>query len=58
MVALMPVGDQWVYSIEYSEPPKNGCADCSSTPFQIIVTMDGVAVPARVLPWKPQAKHP
>ena len=53
-IALVPVGDRWVYSIEFTEPPRSGCADCLSTPFRVVVMMDGVAVSTSVSPWKPQ----
>ena len=50
IIALVPVGDRWVYSIEFTEPPKSGCADCLSSPFRIVVTMDGMAVSAAAAP--------
>ena len=47
-IALIPVLDRWVYSIEFTEPPRSGCADCFSAPFRLVVMMDGTAVTASV----------
>ena len=49
-IALIPVGDRWVYSIEFTEPPRSGCADCFSSSFRVIVMMDGTAVPPPISP--------
>jgi hypothetical protein len=57
-IALVGVRDRWVYVIEFTEPPPEGCADCLSTPFRVVVMMDGVAVAAAISPWKPQTSTP
>ena len=57
-IALVPVNDRWVYTIEFTEPPKSGCGDCLSTLFRIVVLMDGTVVSATVSPWKPQTNTP
>ena len=51
-IELVPVRDRWVYSIEFTEPRQSGCYDCLTTPFRVVVLMDGVAVAAAVSPWK------
>jgi hypothetical protein len=55
-IALVPVNDRWVYTIEFTEPLKGECTDCLSTPFIVVVLMDGTAVSATVSPWPVQ--HP
>lgn len=57
-IALVPVNDRWVYTIEFTEPPKSGCWDCLSTPFRVVVLMDGALVSATVSPWKSQTSIP
>jgi hypothetical protein len=57
-IALVPVHDRWVYVIEFTEPPPAECPDCISTPFRVVVMMDGVAVEAAKSPWKPQTSTP
>jgi len=49
-IALIPVRDRWVYSIEFTEPRRSGCADCFSSPFRVLVMMDGTAVSAPISP--------
>ena len=43
-IAQYPVAERWVYLISFEPPPPPGCYDCISTPFKIVVLMDGVAV--------------
>jgi hypothetical protein len=52
-ITLHPLRDRWVYTISFTEPPPPGCMDCFSIPFNVVVTMDGFAVPARISPSKP-----
>lgn len=53
-VALHPVhSDRWVYLVTFMEPPRNGCMDCLSPLFSVVVLMDGTAVQATVSDWKP-----
>lgn len=51
-IALVPLNERWVYTVEFIEPPAN-CADCMSTPFRVVVLMDGTVVSASVSQWKP-----
>jgi hypothetical protein len=51
-IKLVPVVDRWVYVVSFTPPPRN-CQDCTTTPFSIIVTMDGNAVTVAVSKWKP-----
>ena len=50
-IALRSIGDRWVYAISFTEPAPPGVADHASSPFRIIVRMDGIAVPVRVSPY-------
>jgi hypothetical protein len=43
-IALRRVAERWVYLISFDPPLPPGCSDCLSTPFRIVVLMDGVAV--------------
>ena len=52
-ITLHPIGDRWVYLISFAEPPPPDCRDCMTFPFRVVVTMEGVAVPASVSPWTP-----
>jgi len=56
-ITLHPIGDRWVYTICFTEPPRSDCRDCMTFPFRVVVTMDGVAVQATVVPWKPTLAH-
>lgn len=47
-IALVPVADRWVYTISFTEPAPPGVADHASSPFRVVVTMDGIAVPVIV----------
>ena len=55
-IKLVPVSERWVYVIVFIPPPPPNCYDCMVTPFNVVVTMDGIAVPALVSRWKSQ--HP
>ena len=46
-IKLVPVVERWIYVVTFIPPPRR-CQDCFTIPFQIIVTMDGNAVPAAV----------
>lgn len=50
-IKLVPLVERWVYVVSFTPPPRN-CQDCMTTPFSIIVTMDGNAVTATVSRWK------
>jgi hypothetical protein len=52
-INLVPLRDRWVYLIAFHEPPPPGCYDCLSSPFNVLVTMDGAAVVPKVSVWKP-----
>lgn len=45
-IKLVPLGERWVYVISYSPPLPPDCNECLTTPFGIVVTMDGNAVNA------------
>ena len=45
-ISLSPVTERWVYLISFDPPRRAGCQDCMSTPFTIVVLMDGIAVAA------------
>lgn len=46
-IKLVPVSERWVYVVSYTPPPRD-CQDCMTTPFSIVVTMDGNTVAAVV----------
>ena len=52
-IALYPVAERWVYLISFDPPLPPGCLDCMSTPFKIVVLMDGMAVTATKSRWNP-----
>ena len=52
-ISLFPVADRWVYLISFDSPRRAGCQDCMSTPFKIVVLMDGIAVTATKSRWNP-----
>ena len=54
-IALYPVAERWVYLISFDPPLPPGCRDCMSTPFKIVVLMDGMAVTATKSRWNPPA---
>ena len=54
-IKLVPVIERWVYVVSFTPPPPPNSADYLSTPFSIVVTMDGNAVTAVVSRWKPSA---
>jgi hypothetical protein len=47
-IKLVPLGERWVYVVSFSPPLPRDCYDCLTTPFDIVVTMDGNAVTAAV----------
>jgi len=51
-IKLVPLVERWLYVVSFTPPPRN-CQDCMTTPFSIIVTMDGNPVAATVSRWKP-----
>ena len=52
-IKLVPLIERWVYVVSFTPPPPPNTADHMSTPFGIVVTMDGNAVTAVVSRWKP-----
>ena len=52
-IKLVPLIERWVYVVSFTQPPPPNVADYMSTPFSIVVTMDGTAIPAAVSRWKP-----
>ena len=52
-IKLVPLTERWVYLVSFTPPPPPHTADYMSTPFSIVVTMDGTAVTAVVSRWKP-----
>ena len=52
-IKLVPLSERWVYVVSFTPPPPPNAADYMTTPFSIIVTMDGNAVTAVVSQWKP-----
>jgi hypothetical protein len=53
-IKLVPLSERWVYVVSFSPPLPNDCRDCMTTPFSVVVTMDGNAIPAVVSGWKPR----
>ena len=51
-INLVPVRDRWVYLIVFDEPRAADCYDCMTSPFSVLVTMDGAAVVPNVSLWK------
>ena len=51
-IKLVPLLERWVYVVSFTPRPRN-CQDCMTTPFSIIVTMDGNAVATTLSRWKP-----
>jgi hypothetical protein len=45
-ISLQPIRDRWVYTVEFIAPLPPGYADYLSSPFNVVVTMNGLAVPA------------
>jgi hypothetical protein len=54
-IVLHPIAERWVYLISFEPPLPPGCQDCMSTPFSVVVLMDGVAVKATKSRWNPAA---
>lgn len=52
-IKLVPLIERWVYVVSFTPPPPPNVADYMSTPFSIVVTMDGTAITAAVSRWKP-----
>ena len=52
-IKLVPLIERWVYVVSFTPPPPPNVADHMSTPFSIVVTMDGTAITAVVSRWKP-----
>lgn len=54
-IKLVPLRERWVYVVSYSPPPPPNVADFMSTPFGVVVTMNGTPLTAVVSRWKPSA---
>jgi hypothetical protein len=52
-IKLVPLIERWVYVVSFTPPPPPNVADYMSTPFSIVVTMDGKAITAVVSRWAP-----
>ena len=52
-IKLVPVVARWVYVVSFTPPPPPSRSDNMTTPFSVVVTMDGNAVTAVVSEWKP-----
>jgi hypothetical protein len=52
-IKLVPVSERWVYVVSFTPPLPRDCQDCLTTPFSIVVTMDGNVASAVVSRWKP-----
>jgi len=50
-ISLQPVRDRWVYLIAFLGPIPKGYAEYMQSPVTLVVTMDGVAVPAVISEW-------
>jgi hypothetical protein len=50
-VTLRPIADRWIYLVDFLEPLRgDGAGQQLSAGFQIVVLMNGVAVPPKVSP--------
>ena len=52
-IKLVPLSERWVYVVSFTPPLPPNCQNCMSTPFSIVVTMDGNTITAVVSRWKP-----
>jgi len=52
-IKLVPLSERWVYVVSFTPPMPRDCQDCLTTPFSVVVTMDGNALAAVVSRWKP-----
>lgn len=52
-IKLVPLSERWVYVVCFTPPMPRDCQDCLTTPFSVVVTMDGNALTAVVSRWKP-----
>jgi hypothetical protein len=51
-IKLVPLTERWVYLVSFTPPLPRDCQDCLTTPFSVVVTMDGNAITAVVSRWK------
>ena len=54
-IKLVPLTERWVYVVSFEPPLPPGCQDCLTTPFSVVVTMDGNAITTVVSRWKPSS---
>jgi len=54
-IKLVPLRERWVYVVSFTPPSPPNVADYMTTPFSVVVMMDGTAITAVVSPWKPPA---
>jgi hypothetical protein len=52
-IKLIPVSERWVYVVSFTPPLPRNCQDCLTTPFSVVVTMDGSAISAVLSRWNP-----
>jgi hypothetical protein len=57
-IKLVPLRERWVYVVSFTPPPPPNVGDYMSTPFGVVVTMDGNAVTAFVSQWTPSTSTP
>jgi len=51
-IKLVPLSERWVYVVSFTPPLPRDCQDCLTSPFSVVVTMDGNALTAVVSTWK------
>ena len=52
-IKLVVLTERWVYVVSFMPPTPPNCMDCLTSPFGIVVTMDGKVVTAVTSLWKP-----
>ena len=58
-IALHRTGERWVYLVSFDPPPPPGVSEWMSSPFRIVVLMDGTAVTqAKSSPGHLPSAHP
>jgi hypothetical protein len=50
--SLVPVGEKWVYLVNFIEPPPKNSSEHLTSPFKIVVLMNGEVGSVKVSPWK------
>ncbi len=52
-IKLIPLSERWVYVVSFIPALPRNCQDCMTTPFSVVVTMDGNAITGVVSRWEP-----